>query len=93
MRLEQSTIETIPLMADPALHQQPPLAIYRTVIEPPSGWHLRNNLFKYHAACYLTHAPIECAREIRLKNNFPPERVKRHRSSASGIRRLPDTRR
>ena len=44
--------------------------------EPPSGWHLRNNLFKYHAACYLTHAPIECAKEIRLKNNFPPERVK-----------------
>ena len=41
-----------------------------------AGWHLRNNLFKYHAACYLTHAPIECAKEIRLKNNFPPERVK-----------------
>jgi len=45
--------------------------------EPPQGWHLRNNLFKYHAACYLTHAPIECAREIRLKSNFPPERVKK----------------
>ncbi len=45
--------------------------------EPPSGWHLRNNLFKYHAACYLTHAPIECAKEIRLKNNFPPERVQK----------------
>jgi 2-methylcitrate dehydratase PrpD len=45
--------------------------------EPPAGWHLRNNLFKYHAACYLTHAPIECAREIRLKSNFPPERVKK----------------
>jgi 2-methylcitrate dehydratase PrpD len=45
--------------------------------EPPSGWHLRNNLFKYHAACYLTHAPIECAKEIRLKSNFPPERVRR----------------
>ena len=45
--------------------------------EPPQGWHLRNNLFKYHAACYLTHAPIECAREIRLKSNFPPERVRK----------------
>jgi len=45
--------------------------------EPPAGWHLRNNLFKYHAACYLTHAPIECAREIRLRSNFPPERVKK----------------
>ena len=45
--------------------------------EPPSGWHLRNNLFKYHAACYMTHAPIECAKEIRLQSNFPPERVKK----------------
>ncbi|MGD9882575.1 MAG: MmgE/PrpD family protein [Reyranella sp.] len=45
--------------------------------EAPQGWHLRNNLFKYHAACYLTHAPIECAKEIRLKSNFPPERVKK----------------
>ena len=45
--------------------------------EPPAGWHLRNNLFKYHAACYLTHAPIECAKEIRQNSNFPPERVKK----------------
>ena len=44
---------------------------------PPQGWHLRNNLFKYHAACYMTHAPIECAKEIRLKSNFPPERVRK----------------
>ena len=29
---------------------------------PPGGLHIRANLFKYHAACYLTHAPIECAR-------------------------------
>ena len=42
-----------------------------------AGWHLRNNLFKYHAACYLTHAPIECAKEIRLRSNFPPERVQK----------------
>jgi 2-methylcitrate dehydratase PrpD len=45
--------------------------------EPPAGWHMRSNLFKYHAACYMTHAPIECAKEIRLKSNFPPERVKK----------------
>src|SRR6185437_1472943 len=45
--------------------------------DPPQGWHLRNNLFKYHAACYMTHAPIECAKQIRLKSNFPPERVKK----------------
>jgi 2-methylcitrate dehydratase PrpD len=33
--------------------------------EPPGGFHIRANLFKYHAACYLTHGPIECAREVR----------------------------
>ncbi|KAI9002038.1 putative MmgE/Prp family protein [Hyaloraphidium curvatum] len=25
------------------------------------GWHLRNNLFKYHASCYFTAAPIDAA--------------------------------
>ncbi|HVC56433.1 MAG TPA: MmgE/PrpD family protein [Stellaceae bacterium] len=33
--------------------------------EPPGGFHIRANLFKYHAACYLTHGPIECARAVR----------------------------
>jgi 2-methylcitrate dehydratase PrpD len=60
-----------------ASSQSDHLAIDAALGEPPSGWHLRNNLFKYHAACYLTHAPIECAKEIRLKSNFPPERVKK----------------
>src|SRR5438128_10286829 len=32
---------------------------------PPNGFYLFANLFKYHAACYLTHGPIECARSIR----------------------------
>ncbi len=60
-----------------ALSQSDHLNAELALGEPPSGWHLRNNLFKYHAACYLTHAPIECAQEIRLKSNFPPERVKK----------------
>ena len=54
-----------------------PMKQFGALGEPPQGWHLRNNLFKYHAACYMTHAPIECAKEIRLKSNFPPERVKK----------------
>src|SRR5690606_9127603 len=33
--------------------------------EPPGGFHLRANLFKYHASCYETHATIECARQLR----------------------------
>ncbi len=44
--------------------------------EPASGWHLRNNLFKYHAACYLTHAPIECARAIRRRPGFERQAVR-----------------
>ncbi|HYM31953.1 MAG TPA: MmgE/PrpD family protein [Candidatus Cybelea sp.] len=38
--------------------------------EPSSGSHLRNNLFKYHAACYLTHAPIECAKSLRDRHKI-----------------------
>ena len=44
--------------------------------EPVAGWHLRKNLFKYHAACYLTHAPIECARAIRQQPGFEPKAVR-----------------
>jgi 2-methylcitrate dehydratase PrpD len=44
--------------------------------EPASGWHLRGNLFKYHAACYLTHAPIECAGAIRRQRGFEPQAVR-----------------
>lgn len=31
---------------------------------PAGGNHLRHNLFKYHAACYGTHAPIEAVRAL-----------------------------
>lgn len=35
---------------------------------PGGGFHVRNNLFKYHAACYLTHAAIESGRQIRAEH-------------------------
>ena len=44
--------------------------------DPPTGWYLRGNLFKYHAACYLTHAPIECALAIAARPGFAAERVR-----------------
>lgn len=44
--------------------------------DPPGGFHLRNNLFKYHAACYLTHAPIECARRLRQQHGFKPSELR-----------------
>ncbi len=51
----------------------------RAMATPPGGWHIRNNLFKYHAACYMTHAPIEAARKLRQQHGVTPERVERIR--------------
>jgi 2-methylcitrate dehydratase PrpD len=49
--------------------------------EPPGGFHIRNNLFKYHAACYMTHAPIEAARKLREQHGLKPEQIARIRLS------------
>src|SRR5262249_5468996 len=49
----------------------------RALAEPAGGYHLYANLFKYHAACYLTHAPIECARAARAELDAAPERIAR----------------
>ncbi len=43
--------------------------------DPADGWHIRANLFKYHAACYLTHAPIETARSLRMLHNLDPDNI------------------
>jgi len=45
--------------------------------DPGPDGYLRANLFKYHAACYLTHAPIEAARSLRLARGVTPERIAR----------------
>jgi 2-methylcitrate dehydratase PrpD len=37
----------------------------KALAEPKQGFHIYGNLFKYHAACYMTHAPIECGRQLR----------------------------
>jgi 2-methylcitrate dehydratase PrpD len=42
---------------------------------PEGGLHLFANLFKYHAACYLTHAPIECARRLREQHGLVPATI------------------
>lgn len=51
----------------------------RALEQPPGGFYIRNNLFKYHAACYLTHAPIECARKLREQHGVTPDRIARVR--------------
>src|SRR6266550_2270264 len=44
---------------------------------PASGFHIFANLFKYHAACYLTHGPIESARALRERHGVKPEQIAR----------------
>jgi 2-methylcitrate dehydratase PrpD len=51
----------------------------RALAQPPRGFHVLNNLFKYHAACYMTHAPIEAARRLREQHHLQPEQVARVR--------------
>ena len=45
--------------------------------DPPNGFHIFGNLFKYHAACYLTHGPIECAHQIRERHAVKPDQIAR----------------
>ena len=45
--------------------------------EPPGGFHILSNLFKYHAACYMTHAPIEAARKLREQHGLTPDSIAR----------------
>ena len=40
-------------------------------------FHARGILFKYHAACYGTHASIEAATMIREQHNLTPERIEK----------------
>src|SRR5579862_7833339 len=43
----------------------------KALAEPKQGFHIFGNLFKYHAACYMTHAPIECGRQLREQGVAP----------------------
>jgi len=43
--------------------------------DEPGGFHLRNNLFKYDASCYGTHAAIECIRQIKQRHGIRPSAV------------------
>jgi 2-methylcitrate dehydratase PrpD len=43
--------------------------------DPPDGYFILANLFKYHAACYMTHAPIECGRQVRERHHPDPDAI------------------
>jgi 2-methylcitrate dehydratase PrpD len=42
---------------------------------PRGGWYILSNLFKYHAACYMVHASIEAARQLRETYDVTPDQV------------------
>jgi len=45
--------------------------------EPPGGFHLRANLFKFHAACFDTHPAIENVRRLQAEPGFDLAAVRR----------------
>jgi len=47
------------------------------LMQPVNGLHLRSNLFKYHAACYGTHAAIEATRRLCLQHRLTDAEVRR----------------
>src|SRR5947209_10683231 len=60
-----------------ALTHGPDFSPEAALADPPNGFHIYANLFKYHAACYLTHGPIECASAIRERHGIAPDQVAR----------------
>ncbi|MBT5190946.1 MAG: MmgE/PrpD family protein, partial [Rhodospirillaceae bacterium] len=47
----------------------------RALRAPRQGFHVRENLFKYHAACYLTHSTIEILADLRNEEAITPDQV------------------
>src|SRR4051795_927199 len=60
-----------------ALTHAPDFRPEKALADPPRGFHILANLFKYHAACYLTHGPIETARAVRAQHAVAPEQIAR----------------
>ncbi|HEX7825832.1 MAG TPA: MmgE/PrpD family protein [Mycobacterium sp.] len=38
--------------------------------EPPQGWHVLNNLFKFDASCYMTHSTLAGVRELMAEHDL-----------------------
>src|SRR5919197_836083 len=55
----------------------PDFAPEAALADPPPGFHILANLFKYHAACYLTHAAIENAARLRREHGFALDEIQR----------------
>ena len=44
--------------------------------EPAAGLHIRGCLFKYHAACYLTHSSLEICHRLRARHGIDPASIR-----------------
>ncbi|WP_066633301.1 MmgE/PrpD family protein [Bordetella sp. H567] len=51
--------------------------VARALAAPSGGFHILNNLFKYHAACYSTHSAIEAVATLRQRHAIAPASVVR----------------
>ena len=58
-----------------AATHSPDFSLEAALATPDSGFHILANLFKYHAACYMTHAPIETARQARREHCLSPDQI------------------
>ncbi len=43
----------------------------------PQRYFIRDNLFKYHAACYGTHSSIECVRKLRAAHGLSADDIRK----------------
>lgn len=50
---------------------------------PGGPFLIENNLFKFHAACYMTHSAIEANRRLRSRHCFAPAQVRKVRLKVS----------
>jgi 2-methylcitrate dehydratase PrpD len=43
--------------------------------DPPRGWHLLNNLFKFDASCYMTHSALAGTRDLMAGNDLTADGI------------------
>ena len=57
--------------------QGPDAAPYDMAWAPGTRFLIERNLFKFHAACYMTHSAIEANRTLRDRHDIDPDQVKK----------------
>jgi 2-methylcitrate dehydratase PrpD len=43
--------------------------------EPPMGWYILSNLFKFDASCYMTHSTLASIRELRTQHDLNADEI------------------